>query len=131
MSDFDFQRLAETVAPIFDRERGHRMEMMRKALFLSQAELAEKFGVNQQMITKLERGITPVSRKPITLAQLYSVFGCATSHILYGRDKDEFNYEEINRKYWIEKDRRKGNSKARRPTNSERRRLRRRARHFT
>jgi transcriptional regulator with XRE-family HTH domain len=129
MADFDYQRLAETVAPIFDRDRGRRLEMMRKSLLLSQAELADRLGVNQQMITKIERGITPVSRKPITLAQFYAVFGCATEHILYGRD--EFNYEEINRKYWIEKDRRKGNSKARRPTNSERRRLRRRARHLT
>lgn len=131
MADFDYQRLAETVAPIFDRERGRRLTMMRELLLLDQSELAAKLGVNQQMISKLERGITPVSRKPITLAQFYSVFGCVTEHILYGRDSEKFNYQEINGKYWREKDRRKGNFKARRRTNAERRRFRRRAHQLT
>lgn len=125
MSEFDYKKLAETVAPIFDKARGRRLEYMRKSLFLDQAQLAEKLGVNQQMISKLERGITPVSRVPITLFQLYSVFGCMTHHILFGVDKQDFDYEQINSQYWREKDRRKGNRAARRPTNALRRKLKR------
>lgn len=126
MSDFAFQRMAETVAPIFDRERGKRLKYMRMLLLLDQKQLGEKLGVTQQTITKLERGITPVSRVPITLARFYSVFGCVTEHILYGRDKDQFNYEQINSKYWREKDRRKGNRSGYRDTWANRRKLRRR-----
>lgn len=117
----NFQKLSETVAPIFDADRGRRLEIMRKALLLDQKQLGARLGVSQQMISKLERGITPVSRKPITLAQLYSVFGCTTDHILFNADKKDFNYEHINQKYWIEKDRRKGNRTARLPKKRRRR----------
>lgn len=122
--DFDFKKLADSVAPVFDKERGRRMEYMRKARLMDQRELGILLGVTQQMISKLERGVTPVSRVPITLSQLYEVFGCTTHHILFGSGK--FNYEEINRLYWREKDRRKGNRTANRDTYANRRKLRRR-----
>jgi transcriptional regulator with XRE-family HTH domain len=101
--------VSETVAPIFSLERGRRLELVRKSMLLDQAQLAERLGVTQQIISKLERGITPVSRKPIALAAFYRVFGCATHHILFGLDAHLFNRELINKQYWTEKDRTKGN----------------------
>ncbi len=113
--DFIFQRLSETVAPIFDQERGRRLCFMRKMLLLDQGQLGKKLGVSAQMISKLERGITPVSRIPITLRAFYKIFGCVTHHILFGIDGEHFDYAEINRLYWLEKDRRKGNRTKNRP----------------
>ena len=43
-------------AGIFDRDRGRRIKVARKRLRLSQSELADKLGVSQQMISKIERG---------------------------------------------------------------------------
>lgn len=125
-SEFTYQRVMETVTPIFDKEMGRRLKFMRMALFLDQAQLGEKLGVTQQMIAKLELGQTKVSRVPIPLIRFYLVFGCATHHILFGSDAKQFNYEQINRKYWIEKDRRKGNRTGNRDTYANRRKLRRR-----
>ena len=136
MSDeFIYQQLCENVTPIFDKEIGYRMKFMRMALLMDQEQLGERLGVSQQMIAKLELGQTHTSRKPITLSKLYSVFGCAVHHILFGHNKDAYNYNEINHKYWTEKDRRKGNRTAFRPGPKQRRLLRlaakRRRRHFT
>lgn len=110
-----FKSIAETVTPIFDRERGKRLEMMRKLMLLDQRQLGEKLGVPPQMISKLERGVTPVSRTPVTLDRFFLVFGCLTNHILFGLDRKSFDYFEINAKYWREKDKRKGNRTARLP----------------
>lgn len=125
-SDFIYQRMAEAVAPIFDEKMGRRLKYMRMALLLDQKQLGERLGVPQQMIAKLELGKTKVSREPISLAKFYAVFGCVTHHILFGLDKEHFDYEQINRKYWIEKDRRKGNRTGNRDTYANRRKLRRR-----
>lgn len=111
----NFRNLSETVAPIFDRARGTRLEMMRKLMLLDQKQLAEKLGVKQQTISRLERGIIPVAREPITLAKFYLVLGCLMEHVLFGTDRKSFDYEDINLKYWREKDKRKGNRTARLP----------------
>lgn len=124
--NFFYQRIMETVAPIFDREMGGRLKCVRMSLLLDQTQLGEKLGVTQQMIAKLELGQTKISRIPIPLIRFYLVFGCAVHHILFGIDKHLFNYEQINAKYWREKDRRKGNKSARRPTNAFRRMRKRR-----
>lgn len=106
-------RIAEVVTPIFDRHRGRRLEFMRKKLFLDQKQLAERFGVTQQTVSRLERGHIPVARIPVSLAGFYRVFGALTSHILFGGE--EFNYNEINGLYWREKDKKKGNRGPRKP----------------
>src|SRR6185503_8942239 len=106
-------RLFEVVTPIMDRHRGRRMEFMRKKLFLDQKQLGEKLGVNQQTISRLERGHISVARRPISLHKFYEVFGALTEHVLFG--SGEFNYNEINGLYWREKDKRKGNWGPRRP----------------
>jgi len=110
-----FKSISETVTPIFDRHKGRRLEMMRKLLLLDQRQLGEKLGVPPQMISKLERGVTPVSKTPITLDKFFSVFGCLMDHILSNANRKGFDYEDINLKYWREKDKRKGNRTARMP----------------
>lgn len=106
--EFIYQRMSETVTPIFDEERGHRLRYMRMALMMDQKQLGEKLGVSQQAIAKLELAQIQVTRKPITLAKFYRVFGCATHHVLFGLDSETHNYEAIKRAYWHEKDRTKG-----------------------
>lgn len=84
------------------------MRYMRMALGLDQKQLGEKFGIPQQAVAKLELGQIKVARQPIPLAKIYSVFGCATHHILFNFDSDQFNYSEILKAYWKLKDRTKG-----------------------
>lgn len=115
-----FPRLAETVAPIFDAERGKRLRYMRMALLMDQKHLGERFGVPQQQIAKLELGQIKIGRNPITLAQVFSVFGCATHHILFGLDSEKYNYQLIRDAYWKEKDRTKGDRTSTRLTKKQR-----------
>lgn len=106
-------RLAEVVTPVMDRHRGRRLEFMRKKLFMDQKQLAERFGVTQQTISRLERGQIPVARIPVSLGSFYRVFGVLVNHILFG--DEQFNYNEINGLYWREKDKKKGNRVPRKP----------------
>lgn len=115
-----FPQLAETVAPIFDEERGYRLRYMRMSLMMTQTQLAGKFGVPQQAIANIELGRIKVARKPITLAQVYAVFGCATHHILFGLDSQSFNYDQIRTAYHKEKDATKGDRTSVRLTRKQR-----------
>lgn len=108
------------MTPIFDKDRGRRLRYMRQALLLDQKQLAEKLGSTQQMIAKIELGQIKVGRAPITLASVYSVFGCATHHILFGLDADSYNYQIISQQYWRFKDRGKGDRSTVRLTRSQR-----------
>jgi transcriptional regulator with XRE-family HTH domain len=88
------------VTPIFNRERGYRMRVMRMALLMDQEQLADALGVSQRVISDLESGRQAVVRKPFTLAQMVEVFGNRTSHILLGTGAERFSYGYINDTYW-------------------------------
>lgn len=121
--EFIYQRLCETVAPIFDQERGRRLKFMRQALLLDQKELGQKLGVPQQTIAKLELGQVRVGRHPVTLSQFYKIFGCATHHILFGLDAGSYNYQSITDKYWGIKNIGKGDRSTIRLTKRQREKL--------
>jgi len=114
MSDSHFgqkpaaQRVYEVSTPIFTREMGYRLCMMRERLFLDQSQLAEKLGCKQQLISKLERGLQCTTRVPFSIAKMQEVFGDTLLHILLGTGSDRFNYGLIHNKYMTEKDKRKG-----------------------
>lgn len=44
------------LVPVWSRDRGARLKNARMKLFMDQRELAEKFGVKQQTISKIEQG---------------------------------------------------------------------------
>jgi DNA-binding XRE family transcriptional regulator len=93
------QQVYAISTPIFTKEMGYRMSMMRENLMLDQAMLAQKLGTTQQTISKLERGIQSTTRAPFSIAKLFDVFGDAILHILLGTGEQRFNYGLIHNKY--------------------------------
>jgi len=66
----------------FLRKMGLRIMIRRKALRMTQEELAEKLGVSTQMISNLELGKKAI--RPENLAKVCDVLGLSTDFILTG-----------------------------------------------
>lgn len=68
----------------FLREMGQRIMVRRKALQLTQEELAERLGVSTQMISNLELGKKAI--RPENLARVCEILQVSADFILTGMD---------------------------------------------
>lgn len=68
----------------FLREMGQRIMVRRKALQLTQEELAERLGVSTQMISNLELGKKAI--RPENLARVCEILRVSADFILTGMD---------------------------------------------
>ena len=68
----------------FLRELGQRIMVRRKALQLTQEELAERLGVSTQMISNLELGKKAI--RPENLARVCEILRVSADFILTGMD---------------------------------------------
>ena len=68
----------------FLREMGQRIMVRRKALHLTQEELAERLGVSTQMISNLELGKKAI--RPENLARVCAILQVSADFILTGMD---------------------------------------------
>ena len=75
----------------FLKEMGERISLRRKALKMTQENLAEKMGVSIQMISNLELGKKAI--RPDNLARLCSVLNISVDYILNGEDAKDFRRE--------------------------------------
>ena len=66
----------------FLKDMGQRIMFRRKALRLTQEELAEKLGVSTQMISNLELGKKAI--RPENLARVCDVLGLSANFVLTG-----------------------------------------------
>lgn len=66
----------------FLKEMGQRIMVRRKALRMTQEELAEKLGVSTQMISNLELGKKAI--RPENLARVCDVLGLSADFVLTG-----------------------------------------------
>lgn len=66
----------------FLKDMGQRIMVRRKALRLTQEELAEKLGVSTQMISNLELGKKAI--RPENLARVCDVLGLSANFVLTG-----------------------------------------------
>lgn len=72
MNDQDMKRLAQTI--------GHAIAMHRKATGLTQDEVAERLGIGNEAVSRMERGtVMPTIAR---LAELAEIFGCPTAELL-------------------------------------------------
>jgi transcriptional regulator with XRE-family HTH domain len=104
--------LESVCTPIFDKEMGERMKLMRMRLLIDQAELGERLGVSRSVISRLEKGHLRVPEAPFTLERLMEVFGKTTSFLVYGTNPENFNPKYIASKYWSVINKRMGRKKA-------------------
>lgn len=85
MSDFDEDQLARTV--------GRAIARCRQANQLTQDELAERLGIGNEAVSRMERGI--VMPTIARLVELANVFKCDTSDLLTeasNRSSDQAHY---------------------------------------
>lgn len=75
-------------------EMGKRIALRRKALMLSQEELAEKVEVSAQMISTAERGTKAI--RPENLIKLSAALGVSADYLLTG-EISENNFGFISR----------------------------------
>lgn len=75
----------------FLKEMGERISLRRKALKMTQENLAEKMGVSIQMISNLELGKKAI--RPDNLAKLCSVLNISADYILIGEEAKDFSKE--------------------------------------
>ena len=66
----------------FLKEMGQRIMVRRKALRMTQEEMAEKLGVSTQMISNLELGKKAI--RPENLARVCDVLGLSADFVLTG-----------------------------------------------
>lgn len=90
----------DVCAPIFTKEMGDRMRLMRMRIFLDQSQLGEKLGIGATSVCQLEQGNIRVPRTPFTVAKLREVFGDTTGFILYGTNAERFNRGAISSQFW-------------------------------
>lgn len=67
---------------VFLKEMGQRIVVRRKALRMTQEELAEKLGVSTQMISNLELGKKAI--RPENLAKICDALGLSADFVLTG-----------------------------------------------
>lgn len=67
---------------VFLKEMGQRIMVRRKALRMTQEELAEKLGVSTQMISNLELGKKAI--RPENLAKICDALGLSADFVLTG-----------------------------------------------
>ena len=77
------------------KEMGERIYFRRKALKLTQEELAEKIGVSTQMISNLELGKKAI--RPENLLNICSVLNISSDYVLSGNKADNL-VDEISQK---------------------------------
>lgn len=77
------------------KEMGERIYFRRKALKLTQEELAEKIGVSTQMISNLELGKKAI--RPENLVNICSVLSISSDYVLSGNKSDNL-VDEIAKK---------------------------------
>lgn len=100
------EKLDLVTTVIFTPEVGHRMKVARMELGLDQAQLGEKLGVSQQIISRLERGVMKTSENPCTLAQFKEVFGRRYTYVLIGTGSEATFEGKIRVKYWKNRNKR-------------------------
>lgn len=95
--------LEDICTPIFDRDMGQRMRLIRMKRLMDQAQLGEKLGVHQTTISDLELGRFPVPKRPFSITQIKEVFKEDTAFILFGRNPDRFSQANISGQFWFTK----------------------------
>lgn len=92
------QPIDEVLAPMFGPEAGRRFELMRKKRLLDQSQLAEKLGVSQQTISRIETGKLHVCDL-LTFAKLRVVFEGDVHFILLGTGAERHSANFICQRY--------------------------------
>lgn len=82
--------LAKVTTPIIDYWMAKRFSVARYRLKLTQAEIAEKLGLKQEVISRLETG--KLKHLPINLEKIREVYGVHTQFILL--ESNVWNYLE-------------------------------------
>ena len=72
----------------FLKQMGQRILARRKALGLTQDDLAEMIGVTSPMISNLEQGKKAI--RPDNLAKVCKALGLSADFVLYGGDTNSF-----------------------------------------
>ena len=106
------EALYAVLTPIWDKDMGHRLAMMRMKLGWDQAELGRQLGVSASTISDLELGRLVVPRAPFSFAKLMEVMPKMASHVVLGTGNYADSYNAIRVRYWREKLRRKEKSAA-------------------
>jgi transcriptional regulator with XRE-family HTH domain len=75
-------------------ELGQRVKVLRISKQLNQDELAQKCGISQPAIAKIERGLTK-SVKGVTLEKLAVALSTTTNFLLYGSKSEEAHEDEM------------------------------------
>lgn len=93
--------LEMTLRPVFTKESGDRLRLIRMSMLIDQRELALLLGTSQQQISKLESGRLDVA--PFTLARMRNVFGDLTQVILIGSDAKMARIipKNVSDRYWF------------------------------
>ncbi len=69
------------------KQMGQRIMQRRKAMCLTQEELAERLGVSMQMVSNLELGKKAI--RPDNLVKVSQVLGLSCDFILTGNESDD------------------------------------------
>lgn len=83
-------KLEDVCTPIFDPAMGRRMASMRRQMDMRQAELGQRLGVTQSVISEMETGKCSIPRQPFTVSALKEAFGARAGYILHGQNPERF-----------------------------------------
>lgn len=93
-------RYFKVTTPIFDKAMAERFAIERRNLKLSQKQMADKFGLTQTTISRLESG--KIDHIPVTTEKFRIVFGKGFDYVLSAIGY--WHHEQLNWQY----DKRKG-----------------------
>lgn len=102
------EALADVTAPIFSKEIGSRLKLVRMKLLLDQKELGEKLGIDQGAISRIETGKIQVLQRPFTTAKFREVVGQHFMFVMFGTNPERYSVGHINKTYWDHKNAAKG-----------------------
>lgn len=81
----------DVVSPIFSGARGKRLARVRRAMNLSQSELAIKLGISQKTLSRIEVGGEVYCSPKLTAAVLRrALHGSGLKYVLFGRHGYQF-----------------------------------------
>lgn len=89
--------LDQVLVPMFDKDSGFRMRLIRMKFLWDQKELARRLGTTQSQICKIERGKQEIPS--FTFAQFKAVFDKFYSYILLNVGSEQINMAAIAEKY--------------------------------
>jgi transcriptional regulator with XRE-family HTH domain len=88
----------DVTTPVWSKEMGQRLKLVRMKLLMDQFELSVKLDMPQSTLSNLENG--RVEHAAFTLGKLKEVFHKHTAFILIGVNPERYHERMIHYRYW-------------------------------